>query len=624
MRIDRQWQYVMAFLITAMWVITSAGRVHAQTADLSVVNVDVSQYPQVALTVDVPDALGVPSTATIEEDGVPRTAVVQAGAQGAIEVVLALDTSGSMAGAPMEAAKAAASTFVRQLPAGARAAVIGFSNNPYVVSPMTDDRAALAAAIDGVRASGETALYDALDLATTQFSLTDTPRSVVLVSDGGDTRSASTLEEATTRLVAAKARLFALRMTTSETNDGALEALATASHGRAVDGVNAADLSTAYQQIAGTALHEVRITYHSAGHGAAHVHVDLTSGNAHSTATVAVQLPDLPPATTVVTEPSAATPSPTPAEAPGSFRLVLGGGALFLGLLVIAYTAFVRPPKSLLATNRHSRRSTSVQDLKGRFGAAMERSLERRGRRDVVRRRLENAGIGLRPGEYLVLVATAAGGGFFVGLLFGGGALAIVFALLVVVGARVMLGRRTTKRRAMFEQQLPDLLQQLTATLRAGYGIMQALDSVGREMEPPMCDEIRRVVHEVQLGRPLTESLETMSERVGCEDFTWVVQAIEINAEVGGDLVEVLEAVAGTIRARAHLRRQIRTLSAQGRLSAKILFAMPFFMAALLSLIHPGYLAPLATGVGPILLVIGAVLMTVGALLLRRIVRLQF
>jgi tight adherence protein B len=129
----------------------------------------------------------------------------------------------------------------------------------------------------------------------------------------------------------------------------------------------------------------------------------------------------------------------------------------------------------------------------------------------------------------------------------------------------------------------------------------------------------------VQLGRPLAESLEAMSGRVGCEDFTWVVQAIEINAEVGGELVEVLEAVASTIRARAHLRRQIRTLSAQGRLSARILLAMPFFMAALLSLIHPGYLSPLVeTSAGPVLIAIGAVLMTVGKLWLRRIVRLQF
>jgi tight adherence protein B len=140
-----------------------------------------------------------------------------------------------------------------------------------------------------------------------------------------------------------------------------------------------------------------------------------------------------------------------------------------------------------------------------------------------------------------------------------------------------------------------------------------------------MCDEIRRVVHEVQLGRPLPDSLQAMADRVGCDDFGWVVQAIEINAEVGGDLVEVLDAVASTIRARAHLRRQIRTLSAQGRLSARILLAMPFFMAGLLSLIHPGYLSPLIeASAGPFILGIGAALMIVGWLWLRRIVRLQF
>ena len=119
-----------------------------------------------------------------------RPAVVQAGAQGAIEVVLAIDTSGSMAGAPLAAAKSSALAFVQQLPAGARAAVIGFGNSPYVVSPMTDDRRALETAIAGLETGGETALYDAIGLAAAQFSLADSPRSMMLVSDGGDTVSA--------------------------------------------------------------------------------------------------------------------------------------------------------------------------------------------------------------------------------------------------------------------------------------------------------------------------------------------------------------------------------------------------------------------------------------------------
>jgi tight adherence protein B len=371
----------------------------------------------------------------------------------------------------------------------------------------------------------------------------------------------------------------------------------------------------------------VRLTYQSVAHGTAQVRVDLASGEAHTTTTISVQLPAPTATTPAASEPPTATrPSASAtAPAPDSFRLLLGGSALFLGLLASGLLVCRRPHVSLLATSRRPVRSTGLRDLKGRFELAMERTLERRGRHDALGMRLESAGVALRPGEYLALAASATGLGFFVGLLLGSVVIAIVFAALAIVAAAAVLRVRTTKRRAAFERQLPDLLQQLTSTLRVGYGMMQALDSVARETEAPLGDELRRVVNEVQLGRLLPESLEAMAERVGGEDFLWVVQAIEINAEVGGDLVEVLDAVAATIRARAHLRRQIKTLSAQGRLSARILLSMPFVMAVLLSLIHPGYLAPLVEpGIGPVLLTVGAGLMTVGTLWMRRIVRLRF
>ena len=267
----------------------------------------------------------------------------------------------------------------------------------------------------------------------------------------------------------------------------------------------------------------------------------------------------------------------------------------------------------------------SLRHMTGRVGASMERSLERRGRREVLGARLETAGIALRPGEYLVAAGGVAALGLICGLLMGGLLLGVLFAALVAAVAWLLLRMRTTKRRAVLERQLPDLLQQLTSTLRVGYGIMQALDLVARESEAPMSDELRRVVHEVQLGRALTDSLQLMADRVGGQDFGWVVQAIEINHEVGGDLVEVLDAVAETIRARARLRREIKTLSAQGRLSSRVLLAMPFLLAVLLSLLRPGWLSPFfTTRIGPVLLAVGALMMLTGWLWMRRIVRLQF
>ena len=621
----REVRLLATLMIACLVIITTRATADAQAAsELHSLDVDVSDYPTVAMTFDVPDMVDGSWSATVLERGESLPADIQAGARGGNEVVLVIDTSGSMAGIPLTAAKSAAIAFVHQLPSATRVAVVAFGSSPYVVSPMTADPAVLETAISGLRASGDTALYDALGVAAGQFSLSELPRSIVLVSDGGDTASVARLEDVTARLVEARIRVFGLRLVTEETNDGVLAGLASATHGRTADAVDPASLVGTYRTIAESALRQVRLTYQSAAHGKTSIEVRLDGGGVQRTATVEVDLPSLPvsQATDAPARPTAPTEQRTE---PNTSRLVVGSAALFLALLALGYQALVRQPKSLLAGGHRRATSTDWGEVKSKVGAAMERTLERQGRREALGVRLEHAGIALRPGEYLLMTSAAVGVGWFAGLVLGGVVVAILFGIIAVVTAWVLLRTRTTKRRTALDRQLPGLLQQLTSSLRAGYGIMQALDSVARESEEPMRSELRRVVHEVQLGRALTESLERMATRVGGQDFAWVVQAIEINHEVGGDLVEVLDSVASTIRARAHLRRQIKTLSAQGRLSARILVAMPFILAAVLSLINPGWLSPFFENtLGPVLLGVGAVLMVIGGIWMRRIVRLEF
>jgi tight adherence protein B len=613
----------MLVLVT-FGVVVSTSRAQADQPGLHAVDVDTSTYPHVSMTFDVPASSGAPWRATVREGSTAHVATVQSGGLGAIEVVLALDTSGSMAGAPLAAAKSAAISFVRQLPAGTKAAVIGFGDAPYVVSPLTADAGALEASIAGLRASGETALYDALGLATTQFSLLDVPRSIILVSDGGDTASGSTLAGVTDGLVRAKARVFGLRLVTDETNDGVLAGLASATHGRTVDAVDPASLTTTYGEIAGSALRQVRLSYVSTAHGSTPVRVDLTDGAVTRSTTMSLTFPAAPisasPTTTMVAGDAPVTAATTRSLAP----LVLGGAALFGGLALILFRLLTRPPRSLLAVRR-APGVASYEQLKGRAGAAFERTLERGNQRAALSARLEHAGIALRPGEYLAATCAIAGVVAFVGFAAAGPALGLLAAIVVPLGAFLVLGSRATKRRSTLEKQLPEVISQLVSSLRAGYGVMQAFSAVAAEIDAPMSDELHRVVKETQLGRELSESLAAMAERVGGQDFAWVVQAIEINREVGGDLVEVLEAVGATIRAREQLRRQIKTLSAQGRLSARILLGLPFVLAAVISVVNPGYLAPFTqAGIGPVLLVAGVVLMAVGRLWMRRIVRLEY
>jgi tight adherence protein B len=195
----------------------------------------------------------------------------------------------------------------------------------------------------------------------------------------------------------------------------------------------------------------------------------------------------------------------------------------------------------------------------------------------------------------------------------------------VLLGFRFSVSILAERRRSKFGGQLSDTLQLLSGSLRAGYGMLQALDAVAREADSPTAEEFGRVVIETRLGRNVSESLHSLARRMGNEDFEWVVQAIDIHREVGGDLTEVLDTVAATIRDRDRLRRQIRALSAEGRLSAAILFGLPFAMFLVINFMNPEYMAEMTgSTIGRIMLGFGALLLLGGGFWLKKIVKLEF
>jgi tight adherence protein B len=187
-----------------------------------------------------------------------------------------------------------------------------------------------------------------------------------------------------------------------------------------------------------------------------------------------------------------------------------------------------------------------------------------------------------------------------------------------------VLGMLARRRQSKFESQLGGTLQLLSGTLRAGYAILQAFDAVAREADGPTNAEFRRIILETRLGRDLSDALRAMAERVGGDDTAWVVQAIEIHRQVGGDLAEVLDRVAETIREREQVRRQVKALSAEGRLSAYVLLALPVLIAGFLGMTNPEYIGELAHGGGLILAAIGVVLMVIGAAWLKKLCRLVY
>jgi tight adherence protein B len=235
---------------------------------------------------------------------------------------------------------------------------------------------------------------------------------------------------------------------------------------------------------------------------------------------------------------------------------------------------------------------------------------------------LEQAELPMKAGEFAaftVLCALAVGALLLTNILF----VLLVAAVASLIPYGWLLHARKKRQKTMAEQ-LPDVLSILASSLRAGHSFLQALDQVAGEIKEPSAGEFHRVVSEIRLGRSIDDAMNEMADRVGSEDMRWAVMAVNIQRQVGGNLAEVLDIVANTVRERAYVHRQVRVLSAEGRLSIAILTALPFGIFFYLALVNPEYVAPLFnTMIGRILLLVGGTLMGLGVFVMTRIVRID-
>ena len=240
--------------------------------------------------------------------------------------------------------------------------------------------------------------------------------------------------------------------------------------------------------------------------------------------------------------------------------------------------------------------------------------------------RLDLAGIARKPAEWALLGASACAalsalltsllGNIVVGVLVG---VAVGYA-----GMRLLVSSRISQRRNAFRDQLPDVLQLIASSLRAGLSLPQALDAVVREDSQPGAGEFSRALAEARIGASLEDALDTVAARMDSVDLRWTVMTIRIQREVGGNLAEVLSQTMATMRERASLRRQVRALSAEGRLSGYVMIALPLALAAWLFLTDRSYLHPLwTTSLGVLMVIAAVVLFVVGVIWMRAAVKVE-
>lgn len=611
--------------------------------------VDTTDFPTVRLVVTpAPDT---PAADVMDlrvyQDGAELAAAVLPLQAAPIEMVLLIDASGSMTGAPIAAAKQAAISFIDALPTGSDVSVVAFGSGVEVVADSTSSRVELVAAIEAIAASGETALYDAVIAAADAVNRTlRTRQFVVVLSDGGDTASTADLEDVTTVLAAVPMGFYAIELAGSEPDPAGLASMAEATGGSVVPASDASALAAAYATIAAAVVSQYAVVFEAVTGGETRIEVAIGSGSGEVRLAADLTFPAMPgtdPGTVVTITPTAerVLSPPVTYVYPGPGRLeggwALRTGAVLIGITLLILFGYALQPAegprtgSLLASpgddTRGRRRRWKWRRSNRAIGivaGVADRAVGIKSRRGI-EASLDAAGITITAGEYLSLVTVAALAGLGLGILIDSPLLAILLVSGALLLPRTVVARAAAKRRAQFADQLEGTLQLIAGSMRAGYGLVQAVATVAAEAPSPTAEQFGRVVIETRVGRDLTSSLRGVAERMRNDDFAWITDAITIQQEVGGNLAEVLDAVGSTIRDRNQIRRQVHALSAEGRMSAVILIALPFAIAGIISIVNPGYLETLLDStVGKILIAVGSFLMIVGIIWIRRIVKIVF
>ena len=622
--------------------------------DISIIGTDVTSHPRVELEVSIPVTLTggpvSPEDLEVRENGVPMNIDITPVPTDRLEVVLLIDLSGSMLqGGAITAAIAAAVEFLDELPADVPVGIVSFADAPSLVSPLTTDRVQLVDALQGLRASGRTALYDAVVFARALFSGGTTDRQLVVLSDGGDNNSATTIDDALA--ITQEIRTSIVELVTDESEPEILRQLAEAGGGALSSATDPSGLSQLYRDIAVLLANRYRLGFVTERTGSTPYTVTLRTAEREYAASSIAALPSIatttttmPATTTTTTTPEdvATTVTTTPEERPddavgsadavgpadGSPALLIGGAtAVFLSisslvLLVSPAEAGRGAGRRQLGLSRTRQRQERAPEP-SRLSTFADDALERQGRRRGLSDVLDVAAVPLRPGEFVIVVASAAVTVAAVLLLLGGPLLSIVGLIAIPLVARAVVSMRAERRRRAFADQLPDVLQLLTSGLRAGFALPQALDAVATQAAEPARSEFQRVLFEARVGRDLDEALQATATRMQSRPFEWVVAAFDINRQVGGELATVVENISGTIRERQELARQVKTLTAEARMSAYVVTGLPIFVFLALSVLSPGYFDPLREPPGPVILMIAAVLMVIGWFWMRRLTKGQ-
>lgn len=297
--------------------------------------------------------------------------------------------------------------------------------------------------------------------------------------------------------------------------------------------------------------------------------------------------------------------------------IIIIGGIIMIILLIIGMVATTSREQMLVEERLNQYlgdQNTSLEAEAKRTAITdwVSKRVERTSIGDKISQDLARADMKFKVGEYfaLIIIAVILLGG--IAWLIGGRNI-ISFLIGGVVGFLApgfYVHQQQTKRLTKFNEQLADMLNLMVNGLRAGYSTLQAMEAISKELPPPICDEFRRVVQEMQIGIPMDAALANLLRRIPSDDLDFVITAINVQREVGGNLSEILETISFTIRERVKIKGDIRVITSQVRASGTILALIPIFLTVVLWFLNPKYLMSFMDA-GPICAIIAATVVVI-------------
>jgi tight adherence protein B len=600
----------------------------AAAAAVQLQGVEASAYPTIrASVVTTKPSSTIP---VVREDGQAVVGFEATNLARGKSVVFAIDRSQSMKGKPLAEAIAAARAFIVAKPRSDRIAVTTFATKPtFVTGGFSAASAEALGALGSIKVDPEqgTTLYDDLVLAAQRLEREPfAGRVIIIVTDGNETRSKASLERTIAAARSAQSAVYVVAIESPQFNPEPLKELAAQTGGRYYATHSSAGIKSVYAAIARELARTWRIEYVTAARPGDKIRVSA-SVIGEGTATQLAAIPR--GAAGALPEPSKLVPKD--AYGPGG---PLAVGIAVATLVLFACLFFLAGARgswvrSRIAAHTGEAKGNAKQKRKERRSEALaalfhatERAFGHLKQWRWIGRMLDRADVPLKTVEFFWIVVGSAIGMGMIAAVFGAAA-PMILALMVIAGMTPFswVWLKMRKRLRAFENQLPDMLITIAASLKAGHSFKQGLQAVVDEGHPPANEEFKRVLTETSLGRPMDDALAEMAERMGSKNFEFAITAVTIQRQVGGSLASLFDMVADTVRQRQQFTRKIRALTAMGRMSAYTLIAIPFFLAGTITLLNREYMHPLYhTHAGHILIFVGLTMMAMGSLILKKIV----